>query len=70
MTKMTTTPIYGKNPLKSSSLESEGRRLLDLVCSIEDVDPIKFYLVDGPRSSLTDLTLISNLLLRGLVKNN
>ena len=25
MTKMTATPIYGKNPLKSSSPEPEGR---------------------------------------------
>ena len=42
MTKMTTMPIYGKNPLKFSSPEPEGRSPLDLVCSIGDVDPTKF----------------------------
>ena len=42
MTKMTTIPIYGKNPLKSSSPEPEGRRPWDLVCSIGVVGPTKF----------------------------
>ena len=42
MTKMTATPIYGKNPLKSSSPEPEGQWPLDLVCSIGDVGPTKF----------------------------
>ena len=42
MTKMASTPIYGKNPLKSSSLEPEGRCSWDLVCSIGDVGPTKF----------------------------
>ena len=37
MIKMTATPVYGKNPLKSSSLEPEG-----LVCSIGDVGPTIF----------------------------
>ena len=39
MTKMATTPIYGKN---SSSLEPKGYWLLDLVCSIGDVGPTNF----------------------------
>ena len=42
MTKMATTPIYGWNHLKSSSLEPEGRWPWDLVCSIGDVGPTKF----------------------------
>ena len=41
MTKMAATPIYGKNPLKSS-LEPEGRCPWDLACSIGDVGPTKF----------------------------
>ena len=42
MTKMATTPIYGKNLLISSSLEPKGQRVCDLVCSIGDVDPTRF----------------------------
>ena len=42
MTKMAATPIYGKNSLKSSSSEPEGRWPWDLVCSIGDVGPTKF----------------------------
>ena len=42
ITKMATTPIYGKNPLKSFSLEPEGCRPWDLVLSIWDVGPSKF----------------------------
>ena len=42
MTKMATTPIYGKIPLKISSPEPEGRWPRDLVCSIWDVGPTKF----------------------------
>ena len=41
MTKMTATPIYGKNPLKISSLEPEGRLPWDLVFSIGVVGPTK-----------------------------
>ena len=41
MTKMATTPIYGKKPLKKSP-QPEGRWPWDLVCSIEDVGPPKF----------------------------
>ena len=33
---------YGKNPLKSSSPEPEGRWPWDLICSIGDVGPTKF----------------------------
>ena len=36
MTKMAATPIYGKNPSKSSSPESAGRFSRNLVCSIRD----------------------------------
>ena len=36
------TPIYGKNPFKSSSQEPDGQCPLDLVCSIGDVGPTKF----------------------------
>ena len=42
MTKMAATSIYGKNLLKSSSPEPEGRLPWDLVCSIGDVGPTKF----------------------------
>ena len=42
MTKMATTPIYGKNSLISSSLEPKGQRPWDLVCSIGDVGPTRF----------------------------
>ena len=42
MTKMAATPIYGKNPLKTSSPEPEGRWPWGLVCSIGDVGPTKF----------------------------
>ena len=42
MTKMTTMPIYGKNPLKIIFPEPEGRWPWDLVCSIGDVGPTKF----------------------------
>ena len=40
MTNMAATPIYGKNPLKSSSPEPEGP--WDLVCSIWVVRPTAF----------------------------
>ena len=42
MTKMATTPIYGKNPLISSSLEPKSQWPWDLVCSIGDVGPTGF----------------------------
>ena len=42
MTKMAAAPIYGKNPLKSSSPEPEGRWPWDLVWNIGDVGPTKF----------------------------
>ena len=42
MTKMAATPIYGKNPKRSSSPEPEGRWPWDLVCSIRVVGPTKF----------------------------
>ena len=42
MTKMATTPIYGKKPLMSSSLEPKGQWPCDLVCSIWDVGPTRF----------------------------
>ena len=40
---MAATPIYVKNTLKSSSSEPEGRWPWDLVCSIKDVGPTKFF---------------------------
>ena len=40
MTKMATTPIYGKNSL--NIFFSGTKRLLDLVCSIGDVGPTNF----------------------------
>ena len=39
MTKMAATPIYGKNPQKSSSPEPAGEFLRNLVCSIGDSSP-------------------------------
>ena len=42
MTKMATTPIYGKTLKMSSSLEPKGQWPLDLVCSIGDVGPTRF----------------------------
>ena len=39
MTKMAATPIYGKNPSKSSSPEPAGRFSRNLVCSIGDSSP-------------------------------
>ena len=39
MTKMAATPIYGKNPSKSSSPEPAGRFSRNLVCSIGDSCP-------------------------------
>ena len=42
MTKMATTPIYGKTPYISSSLEPKGQWPWDLVCSIGDVGPTRF----------------------------
>ena len=42
MTKMATTPIYGKNLSISSSLEPKGQWPWDLVCSIGDVGPTRF----------------------------
>ena len=42
MTKMANMPIYGKNPLKTSSPEPEGWLPWDLVWSIGDVGPTKF----------------------------
>ena len=40
MTKMAVTPIYGKNPSKSSSPEPAGRFSRNLVCSIGDSSPL------------------------------
>ena len=42
MTKIATTPIYGKTLEISSSLEPKGQWPLDLVCSIGDVGPTRF----------------------------
>ena len=39
MTKMAATPIYDKNPSKSSSPEPAGRFSRNLVCSIGDSSP-------------------------------
>ena len=39
ITKMAATPIYGKNPSKSSSPEPQGRFSRNLVCSIRDSSP-------------------------------
>ena len=44
LTKMADMPIYGKNPLKSSSPEPEGRWPWDLVYYILDVWSTKFVL--------------------------
>ena len=56
MTKLTATPIYDKNILKSSP-ETEGLWYWDLVCSIGDVGPTKFVQMiilswPWPRSNL------------------
>ena len=42
MTKMATTPIYGKNPLNIFFSETKGQWPWDLVCSIGDVGPTRF----------------------------
>ena len=42
MTKMATMPIYGNNPLKSSSLEPKGQWPWGLVGNIGDVVPTRF----------------------------
>ena len=42
MTKMATTPLYGKNSLISSPLEPKGHWFWDLVCSIGGVSPTRF----------------------------
>ena len=42
MTNVATTSIYGKNSLNLFSLEPKGHWLLDLVCSIGNVDPTRF----------------------------
>ena len=42
MTKMATTPIYGKNPLKVFFSGTKGQWHWDLVCSIGDVGPTRF----------------------------
>ena len=39
MTKMAATPIYGRNPSKSSFPEPAGRFSRNLVCSIRDSSP-------------------------------
>ena len=39
MTKMAAKPIYGKNPLKSSTPEPAGRFSRNLECSIGDSSP-------------------------------
>ena len=56
MTKMATTPIYGKAPSKSSFLEPVDRFLRDLVYSIMDLVPS-----DDPRLALTYFTARSDL---------
>ena len=42
LTKMATTPIYGKNPLNVFPLEPKGQWPWDLVCSIGDVSPARY----------------------------
>ena len=42
MTKMATTPIYGKNSLNIFFSGTKGHWLLGLVCSIGDVGPTNF----------------------------
>ena len=42
MTKMATTPIYGKNPLKIFFSGTRRQMTWDLVCSFGDVGPTKF----------------------------
>ena len=63
MTKMAARPIYGKNPLKSSSPEPKGRWPRDLVCSIWDVVPTKFVqmmILGWHWPTLSNLTSRSN----------
>ena len=55
MTKMAATPIYGKNPSKSSP-EAAGRFSRNLVCSII------VYINDDPGVTLTYITAWSNLI--------
>ena len=55
MTKMATTPIYGKTPLK---IFSRNRRLMTLVCGTDQVCSN-----DDPRLTLTYLTSRLNFLL-------
>ena len=51
MTKMAAMPIYGKNPLKSSSPEPKGQWPCGLVCSIGDIGPMKFEKNDSLESA-------------------
>ena len=62
MTKMAATPIYGKNSLKSSSQDPEGRWPWELVCSIGNVRLTQVSSNDDPRLTITYLTSRSNLL--------
>ena len=62
MTKMTAKPIYGKNLLKASSPELEGRWPWDLVCSIGGSGAYKVCSNDDPMLTLTYLTSRSYLL--------
>ena len=48
MTKMASTPIYGKNPSKSSSPEPNGQWPCGLVCSIGDSGPSYFVQMMTP----------------------
>ena len=60
MTKMATTPIYGKT-LQKSSPEPVGGFPGNLVCSIGDSGPIRVCSNDDPGLTLTYFTARSNL---------
>ena len=61
MTKMATTPIYGKNIQKSSTPEPAGRFSQNLVCSIRELYPIIVSSNDDPGVTSTYFTARSNL---------
>ena len=62
MTKMATTPIYGKNPSKIFFSRTKWPVSCGLVCSIGALGPIIVCSNDGPRLTLTYFMTRSNLI--------
>ena len=62
MTKITTMPIYGKNPLNIFFSGTKGQWPWDLVCSIRDLGPTRIRTNDESRLTLTFFMARSNLI--------